>query len=55
MKGLLKDVKEIKQKLIILNKQNRIYESRNIYDDKKLIFESLEELETKIKNLYLKK
>ena len=55
MKNLLKDIKDIKHKVLTLQEKNRIYDARGIHDDQKLLIESIDELSDKLKNLYLKK
>ena len=55
MKDLLKDIKEIKAKIVHLNKKQRLYDSSSIHEDNKLLIENINSLEDKIKQLYLKK
>ena len=55
MKEALKDIKQIKSKIIILNDHKRIYDTRSLHNDKMLLIESVEALENKIKQFYLKK
>lgn len=47
---ILKNLKKIKQKIIFLNKKNRIYDCNAIHDDKKTLILSIDELIKNINN-----